>query len=66
VRTVEEVTGEKLDVVIKPRRDGDPITLAASSEKAKRELGWVHEKPSLHDIVGDAWEFYQTTKASSK
>ena len=34
-------------------------SLVASSEKARRELGWVPARPDLHDIVADAWEFYR-------
>lgn len=66
VKTVEEVTGSALDVVLKPRREGDPAVLIASSEKAKRELGWVPEKPSLHEIINDAWQFYQKSKTAGK
>jgi UDP-glucose 4-epimerase len=31
--------------------------LVASSERIRTELGWVPEKPSLKDMVGDAWTF---------
>ena len=39
---------------------GDPAELVASSALAREELGWVPEKPTLHDMVGDAWAFYRT------
>lgn len=60
VAAVEAVTGQKLTVVIAPRRDGDPATLIASSSKAEQSLGWHPEKPALEDIVSDAWSFYRT------
>ncbi len=59
VDAVREVTGHAIPVEIAPRRPGDPASLYASSEKARRELGWVPAKPGLHDIVSDAWEFYR-------
>jgi len=62
IQAVEDVTGKKLNIVLQPRRDGDPIALTASSEKARLELGWVPEKPTLHEIVSDAWKFYQSQK----
>ena len=60
VETAREVTGAELPVEIAPRRDGDPASLVASSAKARDELGWVPEKNTLPDMIGDAWEFYRT------
>lgn len=54
-----EVTGTELPVEIAPRRDGDPATLVASSERAREELGWVPEKNTLQAMIGDAWTFYR-------
>lgn len=59
IRAVEEVTGKKLPYDIGPRREGDPAVLIASSEKIKRELGWTPQKPTLQEILKDAWEFYK-------
>jgi UDP-glucose 4-epimerase len=55
-----EVTGAELPVEIAPRRDGDPATLVASSQRARAELGWVPEKNTLADMIGDAWAFYRS------
>ncbi|WP_243715274.1 UDP-glucose 4-epimerase GalE [Micromonospora sp. KC207] len=60
VDVVREVTGRPVPVEIAPRREGDPAELVASSALAREELGWVPEKPTLHDMVGDAWAFYRT------
>jgi len=57
VDVVREVTGHPIPVEVAPRRPGDPAQLVASSDKAKRELGWRPEKPALADIVRDAWTF---------
>jgi len=62
IEVVREVTGAKLPVTLAPRREGDAVVVVASSEKARRELGWVPAKPDLHAIVSDAWAFYQLRK----
>jgi UDP-glucose 4-epimerase len=54
-----EVTGAELPVEIGPRREGDPATLVASSAKAREELGWVPQKSTLQEMIGDAWTFYR-------
>ncbi|WP_231925505.1 UDP-glucose 4-epimerase GalE [Micromonospora purpureochromogenes] len=59
VDVVREVTGHPLPVEIAPRREGDPAELVASAALAREELGWTPEKPTLHDMVGDAWAFYR-------
>jgi UDP-glucose 4-epimerase len=65
VAAVQAVTGRTLEVVIGPRRAGDPAVLVASSEKARRELGWEPEQPTLEEMISDAWDFYQA-HASAK
>jgi UDP-glucose 4-epimerase len=59
VEVAREVTGHELPMEIAPRRDGDPATLVASSERARTELGWVPQKATLQDMIGDAWTFYR-------
>ena len=59
IDVVREVTGHPVPVEVSPRREGDPVELVASSALARDELGWVPEKPTLHDMVGDAWAFYR-------
>jgi UDP-glucose 4-epimerase len=62
VQAIRDVTGTPFDIEVAPRRPGDPATLYASSDLARRELGWEPEKPDLADIVGDAWTFCRTTR----
>ncbi|MFC7545104.1 UDP-glucose 4-epimerase GalE [Plantactinospora sp. GCM10030261] len=57
---VREVTGHPLPVEVAPRREGDPAELVASSARARATLGWIPAKPTLHDMVSDAWAFYRT------
>jgi UDP-glucose 4-epimerase len=59
VEVAREVTGAPLPVEMAPRREGDPAALVASSGLARAELGWVPEKPTLADMIGDAWTFYR-------
>ncbi|RME91196.1 MAG: UDP-glucose 4-epimerase GalE [Candidatus Hydrogenedentota bacterium] len=59
IQTAEKVTGKKANVIEAPRREGDPPILVASSEKAKRELGWVPQRNSLEHIIKSQWDFMQ-------
>ncbi|MEO6739960.1 MAG: UDP-glucose 4-epimerase GalE, partial [Chthoniobacteraceae bacterium] len=47
IATCEKVTGQKIAVLEKPRRPGDPPRLIAGSEKVRAELGW---KPQFQDV----------------
>ena len=55
VEAARAVTGEPIPAVEAPRRPGDPPMLVASSERIRRELGWVPATPELEGIVADAW-----------
>lgn len=63
VDVVREVTGHPVPVRMTPRREGDPVELVASADRARAELGWVPAKPTPHDMIGDAWAFYQAAVA---
>jgi UDP-glucose 4-epimerase len=65
IQAVREVTGHPLPVEVASRRPGDPATLVASSERARHDLGWVPAKPSLREIVGDAWHFARANHGRS-
>lgn len=60
VRTVEDVTGQKVSVRAADRRPGDPAILCASPEKLKRELAWSPRSSDLRNIVRSAWEWKRT------
>lgn len=53
------VTAHPIPAIIGPRRAGDPARLIASSEKARRELGWSPRYPDLHSIIETAWRWHQ-------
>ncbi|NLY08764.1 MAG: UDP-glucose 4-epimerase GalE [Tissierellia bacterium] len=58
IETARKVTGHPIPAVVEARRPGDPAILVASSDKAKRELGWKPEHENLEEIISDAWRFY--------
>ncbi|PMR59833.1 UDP-glucose 4-epimerase GalE [Verrucosispora sp. ts21] len=62
VEVVREVTGHPVPVEMAPRREGDPAELVASAALARAELGWEPQKPTLHDMITDAWAFYRTQR----
>lgn len=54
---IEQVSGQKLDYEIGPRREGDPAQTYADNSKITSVLGW---KPryNLEDIVRSAWQWH--------
>ncbi len=57
IEAAERVTGRAIPVEEGPRRLGDPTVLVASAERARAELGWKPERPSVEEMVADAWEW---------
>lgn len=58
IDTVRKVSGKDFKVVEEGRRPGDPPVLTADASKAKKELGWKTDYPSLEKIVQSAWTFH--------
>ena len=59
VETAKQVTGVDFPVKAGPRRPGDPAVLIASSEKAKKELGWNPCYSDPQTILATAWRWHQ-------
>lgn len=59
IESAEQMTGLPIKVEIGSRRAGDPSTLIASSERARNILGWRPKKPSIEQIIQDAWNWHQ-------
>jgi len=59
IKTVEEVTGKKVPYTMGPRREGDPASLVAASEKLRTKLSWSPKYGDLRTIVEHAWKFAQ-------
>jgi UDP-glucose-4-epimerase GalE len=58
IRTVEEVSGERVSVREAARRAGDPPVLVASARKIEAELGWRAECSTLGHVVETAWRWH--------
>jgi UDP-glucose 4-epimerase len=63
VEAVRRVTGHPMPTRVGPRRPGDPAVLVASSAKIRDELGWTPRKPTVDEMVADAWKFDQSRRA---
>jgi UDP-arabinose 4-epimerase len=61
---VERSSNRPLPRVIGPRRPGDPPSLIASNEKAKRVLGWTPQHSSIEEIVETAFAWHRKDDAS--
>ncbi len=59
IAAARDVTGREIATVEAARRPGDPPELVAASAKIRSELGWEAQKPTLAEMVGDAWAFAQ-------
>ena len=55
IAVAERVSGNSVPVVYGPRRAGDPARLVAAAARAAERLGWRARRPSLEDIIADAW-----------
>jgi UDP-glucose 4-epimerase len=63
VEAVRRVTGHPVPTEVGSRRPGDPAVLVASSARIRDELGWVPRKPTVDEMVADAWAFAQSRAA---
>ena len=63
VDMARKVTGKEIPAEIGPRRTGDPSVLIASSEKAKKVLGWNPVRTNIEQIITDAWNWHRNHPA---
>ncbi|KPK47403.1 MAG: hypothetical protein AMJ77_03180, partial [Dehalococcoidia bacterium SM23_28_2] len=59
IETARRVCGQAIPVREEPRRPGDPPSLVASAERARRELGWQPQFPTLEEIIESAWRWHR-------
>ena len=59
IETARKVTGHPIPATETSRRAGDPARLVASSEKAKKILGWKPVHDSLEEIIVSAWNWHK-------
>lgn len=57
VDAARKATGKPIPAEIGPRRAGDPAVLVASSEKAKKILGWQPQYDDMEKIIATAWQW---------
>ena len=62
IKAFEKVSGEKLNYVIGPRRQGDVVAVYANNDLAKELLGW-NPQFSLEDMLSTAWKWEIRVKA---
>ena len=59
IEAAKEATGMDIKVEIGERRAGDPAQLIASSEKARKVLGWQPRFTDVKAVIGTAWKWHQ-------
>lgn len=62
IEEVEKILRIDMKVNIMDRREGDPPTLIASSEKIKEELGWELKYSNMETIISTAWNFMKNNQ----
>lgn len=60
IDVAREVTGHPIPMQVTSRRPGDPAVLVASSDKARKELGWQPQNDDLRAIIESAWRWHST------
>jgi len=58
IETVRKVSGTDFNVIETTRRPGDPPILTSDASRARNELGWQPQKPSLEEMVQSAWKWH--------
>jgi len=61
VNAVVSVTNSEVDVLHKPKRNGDPVVLIADSTKFRELTGW-EPNYNLKEMVATAWKAYTNEK----
>ena len=59
IEAAREATGLDIKVEIGERRAGAPAQLIASSEKARKVLGWQPKFTDVKAVIGTAWKWHQ-------
>ena len=58
IEAAKKVTGKDIKVVVGERRAGDPAKLIASSDKARKILGWSPKYRNIEEIISTAWSWH--------
>ena len=66
IDVARKVTSHEIPAKLEERRSGDPAVLIASSDKARKVLGWKPEYDSLERIIEDAWRWHKNNRDGYK
>ena len=58
LKAAREVTGKEIPAEIAGRRGGDPDSLVAASDKARKILGWEPKYDDVHSLIETAWAWH--------
>lgn len=58
IETARKITNHTIPIREEERRAGDPSVLIASSEKARKVLGWKPQYADLETIISTAWKWH--------
>lgn len=58
IETARKVTNHTIPIREEERRAGDPSVLIASSEKARKVLGWKPQYADLETVISTAWKWH--------
>lgn len=58
IETARKVTNHTIPIREEERRAGDPSVLIASSERARKVLGWKPQYADLETIISTAWKWH--------
>jgi UDP-glucose 4-epimerase len=59
LEAAREATGKEIPAEIGPRRLGDPDTLIAASDKARKILNWKPQYDNINEIIRTAWRWHE-------
>ena len=63
IAAFEKVSGQKLNYIIGPRREGDIIKVWGDVTKSTQELGWKAEL-GIDEMMASAWAWEKYLKAN--
>ncbi len=66
LEATRRITGKEIKAEYVGRRAGDPAQLTASSELAKKVLGWEPKYSDVDTLIGSTWNAYQKYYAEQK
>lgn len=59
LESTRRITGKEIKAEYTDRRAGDPAQLTASSDRAKKLLGWEPKYSDVDTLIGSTWQAYK-------